>query len=388
MKRMASIALLALVAAALSFADESAEIYRLLYEQAEGLSQKYAAALSIVELNDKSTAPVLVSALEELLIAQKNYSAPSDRETYGQTIRLLAKALGDYKYAQAAPYLWEAAEVVSDPLAEAEAIIAIGKIRDLSYAERIALKLRDLNLKPTADRDAGEKIAYGCIIALDKLKDSRGFSPVFFAAEAWYSQRVRGQAVQSLPNIAEDPTDPIKGILGTEGPERQLRALKAEIASKAKEGRKIEVAILALNLGHLRSTNDKAEAKALADLRKLSLRSLAAYKASGADPADGCVSSYEKGFDDEEKLLALAALGANGSDPAAAALRDFILKLNDNQKAGIADETRNRMAKAAIENASITKNKAVKPALLAVSINDKWSGGIILAAQNALKAIP
>jgi HEAT repeat protein len=387
MKRITSIFALALAAAACGFADETAEIYRNLYEQADGLQQKYAAVLNLVALNDKGVAPVLASALEEMLTDQRGYSAPTDRETYGQTVRVLAKALGDFKEAQAAPYLWDAAQQVQDPLAQAEAIMAIGKIRDQNYAERIALKLQDLNLKPTADRDSGEKLAYGCIVALEKLKDGRGFSPVFFAADAWYSQRVRAQAAASLPNIADDPTDAIKEILGTESSDRQLRALKAEIASKAKDGRKIEVAILALNLGHLRSAGDKSEAKSLADLRKLSLRSLAAYKASGADPVDGCVSSYAKGFDDEERLLALLALGANGSDPAAVALRDIILKLNDDQKAGLSDETRNRMAKAAIENAGAAKNKAAKPALLAVSINDKWSGGIILAAQNALKAI-
>jgi hypothetical protein len=386
MKRHFATAVLAL-AAAFALADETAEIYQSLYRQAEGLPQKYAAAVSLVGLNDKSTAPVLSSALEELLLTQKSYSSRIDSDLYGATIRLLAKALGDYKYPAAAPFLWDASQQVPDPLAKAEALMAIGKIRDLAYAERIALRLRDLNLQPTDDRDAGEKVAYGAIIALEKLKDIRGFSPVFFAADSWYSLRVRQQAVQSLPNISEDPTDPIKEILGAESPERKLRALQAEIASKAKDGRKSETAILALNLGHLKVPRDKAEAKVLADLRKLALRALVAYKASGADPVDGCSSSYAKGFDDEERLLALSALGANGSDPAALALRDVILRLNADQQAGVTDETRNRMAKAAIENAAISKNKLARPALLAVSINDKWSGGIILAAQNALKAM-
>ena len=171
-------------------------------------------------------------------------------------------------------------------------------------------------------------------------------------------------------------------------PARKLRALKAEVASKAKDERKIETAILALNLGHLKMPRDKDEAKILSELRKLALRSLVAYKASGPDPVDGCGSSYSKGFDDEERLLALSALGANGSDQSATVLRDIILQLNADQQAGIADETRNRMARAAIENTAVAKNKIVRPALLAVSIDDKWSGGIILAAKNALKAIP
>jgi FOG: HEAT repeat len=387
MKRIAAIALVLSLGAALGFADETTEIYMTLYKQADGLSQKYAAALNLVGLDDKSTAPVLASALDDLLVTQMSYSAGTDQEMYGQLLRLLCKALGDYKYDEASPSLWTAVQDVDDPLVQAEALIAIGKIRNLDYAERIALKLRDLNMKPTQDTDAGEKVAYGCIIALDKLKDPRGFSPVFFAADAWYSQRVRQQASKSLPNIAADPTDAIKEILGTESPDRQLRALQAETASKAKGERKVEAAILALNLGHLKVAKDKAEAKSLADLRKLSLRCFIAYKASGADSVDGCSSSYQKGFDDEERLLGLAALGSNGSDPAATVLRDILLKLNEDQKAGLSDETRNRMAKAAIEAASATKNKIVKPALLAISINEKWSGGIMLASQTALKAI-
>jgi hypothetical protein len=115
---------------------------------------------------------------------------------------------------------------------------------------------------------------------------------------------------------------------------------------------------------------------------------LVTYKAAGPEPVDGSVASYEKGFDDEERLLALSAMGANGSDPAASALRDIIVKLNEDERAGLSDETRDRMAKAAIENCAIAKNKIARPALISVTFNDKWSGGIILAAQAALKAMP
>jgi hypothetical protein len=388
MKRSSAFAFLALALAAAGFADETAEIYQMLYKQAEGLQQKYAAVVNLVALDDKATAPILASALEELLLQQQSYSSPTDQDTYGNAIRILSQALGGYKYAPAAPFLWDAAQAVPDTLARAEAIISIGKLRALDYAERVAQKLQDLNLKPTEDRDQGEKLAYACILALDKLKDLRGFSPVFFAADAWYSLRIRQQALQALPSIAEDPTDPIKEILAVESPDRKIRALQAEVSSKAKDERKVEVAIIALNLGHQKAPRDKAEAKTLSDLRKLSLRSLVAYKAKGPDPVDGCSASYAQGADDEERLLALTALGYNGSDPAATVLRGIILKFNEDQKAGLSDENRIRMAKAAIENAGIAKNRLLKPALLAVSMNDKWSGGVILAAQTALKATP
>jgi len=388
MKRLLSIFVLCATAASAALADETAEVYLMIYKQAVGISQKYSAVLNIVGLNDKETASALGFALEELLRDQESYSSRSDQELYGRTVRLVAQALGDYKRVESAPFLWDVVRQVPYPLARAEALISLGKVRALDYAERIALLLRDLNMKPTADRDEGEKLAYGAILALDRLKDIRGFSPVFFAAEGWYSQRVRQQAARSLPSIAADPTDPVLEIIKSESAERKARALRAESESSAPDARKTEAAVAALAKGHGDAPRDKTEAKDLTDLRKLALRMLVAQKARADAAVDGCVASYERGFDDEERLLALAALGASGTDAAANALKSIIMKLDAEQRSGVTSEARNRMAKAAIENAGLTKNKAVKPALVSVAANDKWSGGIILAAQGAIKAIP
>jgi hypothetical protein len=387
MKRLLALAAM-ILATALVFADETAEIYQMIYQQADTLPQKHAAALNLVSLGDKSTAPILASALDALLLAAQRYTAPGEVELYGSTVRVLAQALGDYKYAPAAASLWDASQSVPDPLAQAEAIISLGKIRALDYAQRIALRLRDLNLTPTMDRDKGEKLAFACVIALGKMKDPAGFSPVFFAAEAWYSQRVRQQAAQALPNIASDPTDPIMEIIKQETADRGLRALQAESDSKAEGPRKIEAAALALDLGHLREARDKSEAKAFGDLRKLALRILISNQDTAPDDAKDCLASYQNGFDDEERILGLQALGANGSDTAATSLRDIVLKLDADQRSGITDETRNRMAKASIEYCGLSKNKIVKPALFAVTIDDKWSNSVIQAAQAALKVLP
>lgn len=389
MKRIIAFAvLLSLVVLPCVFADEAAEVYRMIYMEAEGLQQKLAAAQNLIALDDRSTAPVIAEALEELLRTQNNYRDASEKELFGRAVRILAAALGEYKYDEAAPFLWDAVQQVPDPLAKAESLMALGRMRALDYAERISLMLRNLNFTPTADRDAGEKIAYGCIVALEKLKDIRGFAPVFYASDGWYSQRVRQQAERALPNIAADPTDPIKELISLEEPPRKLLALKLSAASQAPVSRKIEAAVLALSVGHLKAPRDKTEERQYAELRKFALRSLAAYKSTSEEGVSGCQNSYEKGYDDEERLLALTALGANGTDPAAAVLRDILLKLNQDQRSGISDEIRNRMAKAAVENAGMTKNRLLRPALLAIASNDKWSGGIILAAQNALKAIP
>ncbi len=389
MKRIISFALaLLLTGAVFAFADEEAEVYRQIYLGAEGLQQKHGAALSLIELKDRGIAPVLAEALGELLLNQNSYLEPSEKELYGRTVRMLAVALGEFKYNEAASLLWDVVQQVSDPLAKSEAILALGKMRAADYAERIALMLRNFDIAPGLDRQADEKIAYGCIVALEKLKDPRGYMPVFYSMDSWYTLRVRQQAERSLPNIVADPTDSIKELLRNETADRKLLALKQNAISQAAAPRKLEAALLALDIGQATLPHDRTEAKTLGDLRKLAIRTLIGLQSKGEEPVTYLVLSYNNGFDDEERLLALQAMGTNGGDGAAGALRDIILKLDRDQKAGLTDETRNRMAKAAIENAGITKNKLVRSAFLAVISNDKWSGGIILAAQNAAKALP
>jgi hypothetical protein len=388
MKRALSILALVLLAAALPlFADEEAEVYRQIYMEADTLQQKYSAALNLIELQDRSLAPVFSDALADLMRTQNAYGQASEKELFARTATLLISALGDFKYDEAAPTLWAVVQGVPDPLAKSEALVALGKMRALPYAERIALMLRDLDIAPGQDRSSDEKVAYGCVLALEKLKDQRGFMPVFYATDAWYSLRIRQQAERSLPNIAPDPTDSIVEIIRNEGVERKIKALKLNASTQAPLERKVQASLVAINVGQTNAPRDKTEEKLLADLKKLAIRSLIAYKATSDEAVNAAIYSYNNGFDDEERLLALQYLGSNPGDNSATALKDIILKLNADQRSGLTDEVRNRMAKAAIENAGATRNKLLRAALLSVSTNDKWSGGIILAAQNALKTL-
>lgn len=376
------------MAAPLAFASEETEVYRQIYKDAGSLQQKYSAVLNLVGLGDRSVAPILSDALADLLQRQSSYAAGTDKEIFADMVKVLCKALGDYKYDDAATSLWAVVQQLRDPLARAEALIALGKIHATDYVDRIALMLRDLDIAPGPDKLADEQVAYGCILALEKFRDVRGFMPVFYATDAWYTQRVRQQAERSLANIAADPTDPIMELIRTETAPRKLLALNYNASSKAPVERKVEAALLALRVAESSGPRDKAEAKALSEVRKLALRSLIAFKSTKAEGVPLAVFAYSNGFDDEERLLALRSLGVNATDAAATALRDIILKLDADQKAGITDDTRNRMVKAAIENGALTKNHILWAALVAVSSNERWSGGILLAAQTALKEIP
>jgi hypothetical protein len=380
-------ALIATAGAPAAFGDEMTEVYRQIYLESVSLQDKYNAAQNMIALDDKSVAPILAEAFAELLRTQNNYKDATERAVYGQTVRLLANALGQFKYTDSAAFLWDAVQQVADPLAQSESLIALGRMRALDYAERISIMLRNLNFKPTVDTDSGEKQAFGCIVALDKLKDPQGFSPVFLASDGWYSQRVKQQALRSLPNITPDPTEPVRELLTNEDPPRKIKAFQLEIASSAPEAKKKEIATLALVLGHLKSdANKPAEAKVFGDLRKLALRSLIALKATGTDAVDAELKSVMGGFDDEEKLLGFQALGVNGSDAAATAIDGVLRRLNDEVKNGVSDENKIRMGVAAVNAAGATKNAILRPALTMVASNNKWSNSVIYAAQTALKA--
>ncbi len=164
------------------FADESVRIYGIILAEAETIDQKYAAATNAAALNDPAIAPYLADALDLALGARSSIKAGPERETYERLTRVLLKGLGDAKYSNAADSAMRAVDDSPDPLTRAEALIALGSMRAVEFAERIALLLRDLNNQPTEDRDAGEKLAYGCILALEKLRSPLGFSPLFFAS--------------------------------------------------------------------------------------------------------------------------------------------------------------------------------------------------------------
>lgn len=391
MKRLSSLVILAAFAFGLAapalFGDEMTEVYRQIYEQSTTLQDKYNAVQNLIALDDRSVAPILSDALEELLRTQDSYRTATDKTLYGRTVQLVASGLGQYKYGDAASFLWDVVQQVPDPLAQAEALMALGRMRALDYADRVAKMLSDLDLTPTADADSGEKLAFGCIVALDKLKAPQGFAPVFYASDGWYSQRIKQLALKSLPDITDDPTDAVALIVRTEGVDRKVRALQLELGSAAPAERKSATAIQALAIGHLQADpNRPAEAKAFAELRKTALRGLVQLRAADPAAVDPESQSYAKGYDDEERLLALQALGLNGGDQAAKVLADILKTLNGDVRNGLLDESRTRMARAAIAAALNTKNPGLRAPLMLIANNNLWSGSVINDANAALKA--
>ena len=368
-------------------ADEMTNIYRRIYAQSETLRQKEAATLAIAARDDPETAAALYYILEDLLKTGPNVPRGSqDREIWNRLLRLTVEALGRQRYLEAAPLAWDAYEKSEDPLTRAEALTALGNMRALDYAQRIAIVLRNLNLEPPLDRETGAKVAFGAIVALEKLRDPVGFAPVFFASEGWYTRRVRDQALRSLPSLAEDPTEPVRQIIAEESLDRKIKAVDLHAASRASNEKKIDISRQALQRGHEIKPRDRAEATLLRDLRMRGIRGLITFKAGVGTSSALLRESYKLG-DTDERLLVLQALGSDASDESARALAEILLDLDFQQRAGLADEVRNRLAAAGIQFAAAMKNRALRPALAAISLNDKWSDSIIRAAQDALKGL-
>ncbi|PKL09297.1 MAG: hypothetical protein CVV51_04480 [Spirochaetae bacterium HGW-Spirochaetae-7] len=388
MRKYRTIALAAalIFMASSAFAGDAVRIYGRILAEATTVQQKYAIATSIAALNDPDAAQYVADALDWALATRSSIKTGPEREIYERLSRTLLKSLGDWRYTNAATSAMRAIEDSPDPLTKAEALTALGSMRAVEYAERISLMLRDLNNEPSADRDAGEKIAFGCVLALERMRSPVGFSPLFFASEGWYSRRVRDQAERSLPLILEDPSDAVMAILSVETPPRMIRALALELRSAAPAAGKGRVASMALLRGIASSPRNRTEENQLSELRVMAMNALAAMGPGDGSLASNLTEAYRIGPTDE-RLVALKAMGADRTAASARALRDIILDLNSAQLAGVVDETRNSLMRAALQNAAINANKELAPAIQTVLINSGWSGGVLALASAAQKAL-
>ncbi|OHD82360.1 MAG: hypothetical protein A3J97_06630 [Spirochaetes bacterium RIFOXYC1_FULL_54_7] len=380
-----ALAMLAAVPARTS-ANETVRVYGIIMESAETVQQRYAVALSMAALNDPDAAIYALDALDWVLTNRSTIRAGSERELYERLSQVLVKSLGDWRYTNAAASVMRVVDDSTDPLSRSEALIALGSMRATEYAEKIALILRDLNLAPTADRDAGEKLAYGSILALERMRSPLGFAPLFFASEGWYSRRVREQAERSLPLVLDDPTEAVAEIIEKESLERKIRAFDLLMRSRAADESKIRTAASALSRGITLSPRNKAEETLLSDLRVRSMNALVSLGDRSGNSSADFNEAYRIGGIDE-KLVALRAMGATRSVESARFLRDIIIDLDGVHRRGLVDNTRETLMRAALQNAAVNARKELAPALQAVSLNQGWSGGILNLAAIAQKAL-
>jgi len=387
MKRFFSFLLIGLSAFG-AFASEAMDVYTFLYEQATSPQERLAVLKSLSDQNIDGAGRLYAQALSQLLQEFPSLKTTAERDAADQSARLLAQLLGNSKYTSAAGDLWRVVENFSNPLVKADALIAMGKLRNVDYAELIEKLLYDLNLKPATDPEAGEKIAYGAILALEKYQQPSGYLPVFFAATGWYNKRIREQAERSLPYIMDNPEVPLTSLIRSSAYTYDIKflALQRMEASKAPADAKARVAVIALAEGWRASTMDVKQRVQLGNSRKLAIDMIRRYKTEDTTVLPLLERSYKEGIDTEEKLNAVAALSAIGTDDAARLLSNFLLALNAKRKANNITQEDEQLVRAVIPALGATGKSVARPALQAVEYQD-WTNYVKTLAQDALKQI-
>ena len=321
-----------------AFADVNTETLIKLYNRKRDMQSKYDIMREIVEKNDSGTIPFLIEALDDL--NQYGGLKEKKREEVRQELMIITvREIGDLKAGDAAPVLARTVRDAKNPVLKSEAIYSLGKIGDRSRAGMIAETLKNLNIYRGDDTRSEEVVAYGCIKALELLREPVGYLPVFHAISAGYSRRVRDAAETALKGMVDDPSDIIIGLVENEPNIRmKIEGLKAADYSQASHEKKLAVAAASLRMGLIMEPANQEEESQLRDLRVTALQMSIRLGYSDGEAIRIIEQLFYIRTDDSEKLLAVESLKGMRSDEAVLALTRFLDWQNDRQESGVTDK--------------------------------------------------
>ncbi len=368
------------------FADEVTDVYKLLYTQAETQRQKYIALKVMVDLNDPVMATVMEGALKDLLVTDASRFSTLEKDYYEKMLILTCQGLGNFLHEESQDDLMFVARTNKSPVIRSEALISLGKMRAFAYTDEIVRMLRDLNNNTSSSREEAETLANGCIIALGKMGDIKGWTEVFFSSQGWYSNRIRFTAEEVLPNMVDDPTPAISEIIRKESVKLKILALRYETRSKASRENRIAVGVIALREGIAAKAGNASDRALAKSLRTSAIESLISQN----DSSQESMAMYDQFWplaDVDERLLILSACGVNKGATAAAFLARIIADFNQDKANDAFGDDLDRLTKAALINAAKTRHASLVPALKMIAMNSKWSSGMVSAANEALKEI-
>jgi len=375
-------------AAVWSFAaSEDVDVYAYLYNAALTNSAQLDILQNMSEARLSGAGDFYAKALRKLLSEYKNIRDVTNKNAADEQAILLSSMLGGEKYTQAAADLWLVVNEFSAPLVKAEALMALGKIRAAAYLPQVIRVLESLNTSPTADRLNGERIAFGAIISLEKYQDPSGYLPVFFASIGWYSDRIKSQALKSLPFIAKDPTPYMLQVVKGSGYDYPTKyaALKTIEASKVDNKDKASVAVAAYFEGWRGSSSDVQLKLTLADMRKMAMKMINRYKTDDATVYPLLEKSYTNG-DDTEKFEAIATLASLGTEDSAKLLEKFLKELNTKRLNDNIKKEDEQMVRAIIPAIGQTGRILCRPALISVGASG-WPPAVKKLADDAMKKL-
>ena len=374
-----------LVVPGVVFPDEATEVWAKVYKHAPSLQQKYAVMLNIVELDNRDVISLLIEALDDL----NNQSIELDKKEIviqNDLKSLIVNELGDLKASEAGPYIYRTVKEAEDPFLKGEAISALGKTGAKVYTRNIALILKNLTLYRGDDLRGEEAIAFGCIVALERLKEPEGYAPVFYALNDGFSRRIKKIAKRALLNIMEDPSEILKDILINESKLNiKLNALKAENNSNAPAEKKINIAYAALEQGLNVKPPDIKGRTYLRELRMLALEMFSGNKADDSEivPSIEKVLYMDSNFG--EKMNAIEALRVMSNDDAAKAMNRFLAHQNSRQGSGVT-ASNNRLVIATIRAIGNANSNVGTHELLMAKYLD-YPASVVREADKAIKAL-
>ena len=385
----------AMFLAASVYANEVSAVWGRLYKKASSLDQKYNIMVNIVEQHDRDMIPVLEEALQEQVLLMHGQKSVTDKMKSDRFTKLVVKELGRLKDRDAAPLIWDVAENIDDPFTKGEAIIALGRVGAKSYSNKLNLMLRNINMNygDIQDQRKNEIVAYALVMALEKLKSPDSYTPLFFAANGWYSGRsgVKEKAAEALLNIVDDPTNQLLDIVKTaKDYSVKLAALEAGEKSKASAENKALLAVAALDQGLSISPQNPVEKQQLKSLRLKALVMLengSSKPESAAPLINNMLIRYrtERLIDEDEMIQLFETAGTFHSDSVAKSLSDFLAYFTDRKESG--GSVSMRLAKSVVMAMGNNGNKICFEELTRAQYSDSWENSIKREAKNAVEKL-
>ncbi len=376
--------------------NENVVVWQQIYEQVDTDDQRISVLLKIMDFKDREFTPVLVGALDKLVSRRLEEGPAGEVYDKNRLARLIVQELGNLKSIEAAESVFILYGEVKEPILKGEAAVALGKMRAVDYAEKLAFDLNSINLRPDPSKSRDQEIiALGLVQGLESMRSPLGYEPVFLASQGWYSKnsQVKDTAKAALVTMVDDPTDSIIDIL-VSNPSMDIKnaALAASLSSRASAERKAEVASRALQIGIDRATVDKASELAASTLRVAAITGLTGLRDKKAENVPLLVKSI--GLDKkndvslDETVKAYVALGVNGSDDAAKFLSATLAEYNTREKSKLNTPRDKLLIRQVIASMVLTKNPLVKNVLLQAQFIKEYDGQIIREVQAALATFP
>jgi HEAT repeat protein len=381
---------LLLVSAAVVFgASQGIEFYQQQYNSASTATSKHQVFQEAQNAELSDAVDFYAWVLERVVMEYPNVKGNQNIEAANESMKTLAKFLGDAKHLPSAGYLWRAETTFANPFVKAEILVALGKMQAVDFLPHVIQTLKDLNegrvSKNSQDR---ERIAFGAIVSLENYGDPQGYLPVYIASIGWYSDTIKRQALATLPKISEEPVEPLTELMQSPSYPYAIKyeALRTIEDSSVADDAKGEFAVVAYTEAWRASTGNVTQLRDLVRIRKLCLSMISRYKPEDSQVYPLVERSYTEGVDEEERFGAISVLVSLASEDSVRLLSSFVEVINEKVRDGSLRQKDERMIRALISALSQTGSSDAEPPLLSIQGVD-WPTAVKRFAQEKMEKL-